>query len=219
MKRLICILLVCVLLIGGLSGCNEMPAVDKSVKPEEHLSQYKKLTDLYGTPWRDVLSKLDIDLQELDTEGLNHVGVPIQENYAGLEFDTYLRFGGDENYLCGVTLSATYQYPDEEERFLRDTVAVCRELISDFGDPSDTSIVFNWVEKYMGEQWNRDIQFWQDVQVLKRLADSDFSGTLLFWNLIPVAGEAVLKTNDEFGLSVCFSIQEEEGIAVLNITY
>lgn len=219
MRRMICIFMAVTLWVCALSGCNKMPAVDKDVKPEQHLSQYKQLTELYGTPWRDVLTQLEIDLQELDTEGLNHVGVPIQENYAGLVFDTYLRFDGEENSLCGVTLSATYQYPEDEAVFLRDVAKVCRELIADLGDPSDTSIVFNWVEKVMGETWNRDIAFWQDVQILKRLADQDYSGTLVLWNLSSVASETVLKANDGHSLSVSFSIREEEGIAVLDITY
>lgn len=219
MKKICCLLAVFAMLVGVISGCKKMPAVDKNVKPAEHLSQYQRLTELYGTPWRDVLAKLDVDLQELNTEGLNHVGVPIQETYAGITFDTFLRFDGEENALRGVTLSATYRYPEDEAAFLKDVTKVCRELITDLGDPSDTSMVFNFVDKVMGETWNRDIAFWQDTQILKRLADQDYSSTLVLWNLRSVASESVLKVNNGHSLSVSFSIREEEGTAVLDITY
>lgn len=213
-------LLVAVLIaVSALTGCNKMPVVDKSIKPEEHFSQYKTLTDLYGTPWRDTLQKLNIDLQELDTEGLNYVGVPLQESYAGLEFDTALRFGGDDNHLRGVEYSVSYQYPEDEVKLLQDMVKINRELISDFGKASDTSLVFNWVEKRLGEEWNRDIAYWQDVQVLKRLLDAGYDGTLLYWNLSSVDSDNIKNVHTEHGLSAGISIRGEEGIAVITINY
>lgn len=218
-KRIICLLAVAVLLVATMPGCNKMPAVNDNVKPGASFSQYDKLTALYGTPWREVLSELGIDLQELDTEGLNYVGIPVQESFAGITFDVALRFGGEDNHLVGVEYTATYQYPEDESKFLRDMVKVNRTLISDFGDPSDTSIVFNWAEKHLGEQWNRDIAYWQDVQILKRLADNDYGGTLLFWNLTTVAEEQILKVDSKHGLSSSFSIRDKDGIAVLQIGY
>ena len=160
MKRIISLIVAVLVLAAFLTGCNKMPAVDKSVKPEKYFGQYKTLTDLYGTPWRDTLKKLNVDFQELNTEGLNNVGIPLQEIYADITFNTALRFAGEDNHLRGVNYTATYQYPEDEVKLLRDLVKINRELISDFGAASDTSFVFNWAEKKLGEKWNRDIPFW-----------------------------------------------------------
>lgn len=219
MKRKISYFFAVLIMLSALSGCNEMPAVNGNIKPGQHFSQYNTLTDLYGTPWREVLEKLDIDQQELELEGLNSVGIPRQENYADITFNTALRFGGDENRLRGVEYTATYKYPEEEEKFLRDLVVINRELISDFGNASDTSFVFNWAEKILGEKWNRKIPYWQDVQVLKRLVDEGFEGSILYWNLTPVASAAVKKVHSNHGLSVDISIQKTEGVAVITINY
>lgn len=220
MRRIISLLIALLLMVSVFAGCNEMPTVDKSVKPEEHITLYKKLTDLYGVPWRDVLKELSVDLQQISAEGLNYVGIPMKENYAGLEFDVFLRFGGDDEHLLGVEYTATYQYPEDEARMLRDLVKINRELISDFGAASDTSLVFNWAEKRMGEKWNRDIAYWQDVQVLKRLLDNDYSGTLLLWNLNSVAPEQVKTLGRDHSLSVSFNIlSEEDNTAVITINY
>ena len=219
MRRIISLLVAALIAVSALAGCNKMPAVDKSVKTEEHFSLYKTLTDLYGTPWREVLEKLNIDLQEIDADGLTNVGIPLQETYAGIEFDVALRFGGEDEHLLGVEYTATYRHPESEGELLRDLVKINRELISDFGDASDTSIVFNWAEKRMGEKWNRDIAYWQDTQVLKRLLDDDFSGSLLYWNLNSVAPEQVEKLDRDHGLSVSVSVIEEENVAVITINY
>ena len=219
MSRVISLFLTVLFLLSALAGCNEMPAVNGNVKPGQHFSQYDTLTDLYGTPWREVLEKLDIDQQELDLEGLNCVGIPRQENYADITLNTALRFGGDENRLLGVEYTATYKYPEEEGELLRDLVMINRELISDFGNASDTSFVFNWAEKMLGEKWNRKIPYWQDVQVLKRLVDEGYEGRILYWNLTPVASAAVKKVHSNHGLSVNISILETEGLAVITINY
>lgn len=219
MKRIISFFSAVLLILPFFAGCNKMPAVEKSVKPEAHFQQYKTLTDLYGTPWRDTLQKLNIDLQELDTEGLNYVGIPLHETYSGITFDTALRFGGEDNHLRGVEYSATYKYPEDEIKLLQDMVKINRELISDFGEASDTSLVFNWVEKRMGETWNRDIAYWQDMQVLKRLLDADYDGTVLYWNLTSVASDNIKRVHTEHGLSVGISIRDQEGIAVITINY
>ena len=219
MRRVILILIAFTLVVAMFSGCNKMPAVDKNVKPEAHFGKYKMLTDLYGTPWRDVLNKLNIDQQEIEADGLTHVVIPMKETYAGFEFNIALRFGGENEHLLGVEYTATYQYPDEEGQLLRDLVKINQELISDFGEASDTSFVFNWVEKRMGEKWNREIAYWQDVQVLKRLLDDDYMGNLLLWNLNSVAPKHVKKLNRDHSLSVSFSVLENEGTAIISICY
>lgn len=219
MRKLIALIIAVLLTFPVFSGCNKMPAVDKNVKPEAHLSQYKTLTDLYGTPWREVLEKLDISMDEIDTEGLEYVGIPLKESYAGIEFATALRFGGEGSRLRNVEYSATYKYPDEEVKLLQDLVELNRKLIADFGKASDTSIVFNWAEKMLGEEWNRDIAYWQDRQVLKRLLDEGYDGRILYWNLSSVDSENIKKIHEDHGLSVDISIREEEGIAVITVSY
>lgn len=219
MKRILSLLLAILLVLSVVSGCKKMPAVDKNIKPGEHFSQYDKLTRLYGTPWRQVLEALDIGMEELEADGLTHVGVPIREEYANITFDTVLRFNGKDNSLSRVEYSATYQYPEEEEKLLQDLVKINRELIADFGKPSDTSFLFNWVEKKMGEQWNRDIAYWQDAQILKRLLDEDYDGNLLLWNLSSVAPEHMKELGLDTSLSIYVSVQKEEGTAVITINY
>ena len=219
MRRIISLFIAALITVFTLCGCNKMPAVDKNVDPSEHFSQYKTLTDLYGTPWRDVLKKLDIDYQKLDLDGLNCVGIPLQETYADMTFDTALRFRGDDNHLRGVEYTVTYQYPEEEGKLLKDLVKINRELISDFGKPSDTSLVFNWAEKKMGEQWNRDIPFWQDAQILKRLLDDHYTGSFLLWNLNSVAPEHIKVLDIEYSLGVSVYINDEEGTAAIIINY
>ena len=196
-----------------------MPAVDKNVKPEQHFSQYKKLSDLYGTPWRDTLKALNIDLQEVNADGLSNVGIPMQDTYAGVTFDIALRFGGEDEHLRRVEYTATYQYPENEMQMLQDLVKINRELISDFGKASDTSFLFNWAEKVLGETWNRDISYWQDTQILKRLLDEDYNGTLLLWNLSSVAPEHIKELGVDTSLSVYVSVQKDEGTAVITINY
>lgn len=219
MKRILLFLLTSLLAISIVSGCKKMPTVDKSLKPGECFSQYDKLTHLYGKPWQQALKELGISMQELDAEGLNYLGVPLQENYAGISFKTALRFGGEDNSLIGVEYTASYNYPEEEEKLLRDLVMINHELIADFGKSSDSSLVFNWAEKILGEKWNRDIAYWQDMQILKRLLDADYDGTLLRWNLSSVAEENVQKTRTEHFMSVGISIDREADIAVITIGY
>lgn len=219
MKKILSVLVVIFLLVSALSACNQRPAVDKSVKPEEHFSHYKILTDLYGTPWRDVLKKLNIDLQEINADGLNYVGIPLQETYAGISFDIALRFNGDANPLRGVEYTASYRYPEEEGELLRDLVKINRQLIADFGSASDTSYVFNWTEKHMGEEWNREIPYWQDVQVLKRLLDADYSGNLLLWNLSSIAPKHIKDLEIVHSLSISFYVNQDEGTALITINY
>lgn len=219
MRRILSLLLAILIIVSSMGGCKKMPAVDKNIKPEQHFSQYQMLTDLYGTPWRDTLKALNIDLQDVNADGLNNVGIPLQDTYAGITFDIALRFGGEDEHLRRVEYTATYQYPEDEMQLLQDLVKINRELISDFGKASDTSFLFNWVEKKLGEVWNRDIAYWQDIQVLKRLLDEEYSGTLLHWNLSSIAPERIKKMDIDTSLSIYVSIQETEGIAVITINY
>ena len=219
MRCIISFFLAALITVFTLCGCNQMPAVDKNIDPSEHFSQYKVLTDLYGTSWRDTLKSLNIDLQELNADGLNNVGIPQKETYAGTTFNTALRFRGNENYLGGVEYTVAYKYPEEEGKLLKDLVKINRELISDFGKPSDTSLVFNWAEKKMGEQWNRDIPFWQDTQILKRLMDDNYTGSLLLWNLNSVAPENIKALDIIHSLGVSVYINNEEGTAMIIINY
>ena len=158
-------------------------------------------------------------MNELDAEGLNYVGVPLQEIYAGIPFKTALRFGGEDNSLIAVEYTASYTYPEEEEKLLRDLVMINRKLIADFGESSDSSRVFNWTEKILGEKWNRDIAYWQDMQILKRLLDANYDGTLMRWNLSSVAEENVEEIQTEHLLSVGISIDREANVAVITIGY
>ena len=219
MKRRISLCIAILLVLSVMCGCNKMPAVDENIKPEAFLSQYKTLTELYGTPWRDALKSLDIDLQEINADGLANVGIPLQETYAGITFDVSLRFGGADEHLRGIEYTVEYSYPEAEAQLLKDLVKINRSLISDFGDPSDTSFVFNWAEKKLGEKWNRDIAYWQDSQVLKRLLDSGCTGTLLLWNLDSIAPDNIKALGIEHSLSIYVSVYEDEGVAFITINY
>jgi len=218
MKRILSLFITILLVLSLASGCKKMPAVDKNIKPGEHFSQYDKLVQLYGTPWRDALKELDIDIQDVKLDGLN-MGIPLQDTYADIDFDIMLRFGGEGEYLYDVEYTATYQYPEDEVKLLRDLVKINRELISDFGKASDTSFVFNWAEKMLGEEWNRDISYWQDMQILKRLLDEEYSGYILFWNLDSVATQNIKDMGVTHGLSVHVYINQDDGTADITISY
>lgn len=219
MRRTISILVSILLLLSALGGCGKMPAVDKSVKPGDHLGKYDTLTELYGTGWQEALEKLNIDVQDIKADGLSHVEIPVKEQYAGLEFDTILRFGDNGAGLLGVEHRVTYQYPEDEGKMLQDIVALNRQLIADFGEASDTSFLFNWTEKVLGEEWNRDIAYWQDQSVLKRLLDEGFDGRLLIWNLTSVATDTVKKVDPNHSLSVNIQLLKQEGTAVVSLYY
>lgn len=223
MKRIVGLCLAAVMFVSIFTGCDNQQK--KEIHPEQAFSQYKTLTDLYGTPWRDVLDTLGISNQEIVIYGDHLFGIPKTEVYAGIKFDMKLLFRGDDRHLYGVGYEVEYQYPENEEQLLRDIVTICRQLTEDFGEPSNVNYVFNWVEAYMYEEWNRDIAYWQDIQVLKRLLDNNFTGTLLTWDLTAIQNEAIKgereSINTESNHSVTFSIQisNEEGIRTLVIMY
>lgn len=221
MKRVLCLCIA--VLMSVLSGCTKEPTVAADVLPQLYFSHYGEFTDLYGTPCMDTLDALGVDLHEVNIIHEDRLGIPKTESYAGVEFAVYLQFGGDDSHLCGVDNQATYQYPEDEEKLLRDIVTISKSLIKDFGEASDVSFVFNWVQIKLKEAWNRDIAYWQDIQVLKRLFDEGFDGELLYWNMTPLdtVKEELKSYGDEGGHSLSFSVSIDKynGTATLSIVY
>ena len=219
MKQVIAFLVAVLLIAFTLFSCNQLPAVDKDMNPQAFFSQYEVLTSLYGTPWRDTLEKIGVGLSDVTADGLSNVLIPQKEDYAGVTFDVFLRFGGSDNHFSGVRYSATYADPEDEEQMLRDLVKINRKLIDDLGDSFDTSFVFNWVENSMGENWNREIPYWQDMQVIKRLIDNDFGGYLLRWNLDSIANAQIKSLGVKHSLRIDATIDKQEGTATISIYY
>ena len=225
MKRIVSLFIVLAILACVVSGCKKMPGVDPDVQPELCFSHYKELTDLYGTSKWDTLKAFGIDQQEITNYGPDRYGIPRTEEYAGINFDITLMFG-KESHFCSVDYQAAYQFPEDEMKLLEDIVTISKQLISDLGEASDTSFVFNWAEVYLDQKWDRDIAYWQDISVLKRLMDEGFQGTLLRWNLTPVASEPVKAElekyhGDEDLHSLSFSVMfnENDNTAILDILY
>ena len=217
MKRMVCLLIALAFL---LVGCNKMPTVSDDVKPEEHFAHYKTLTELYGTARMDTFKALNVAQKDIVIYHDERLGIPQKESYAGIDFNIWLRFINSK--LSGVEYEATYQYPDEKDKMLQDLVTINKALVKDFGEASDTSIVFNWVEAYLDEKWDRDIAYWRDASVLVRLVDSDFSGSLLYWDMTNIASKTVKETLGEdrrHGLSIRFFINEQEGFASVSVEY
>lgn len=225
MKRMISLFLAIAMMILAFTGCNKMPTVDKSVQPDQIFSHYKALTDQYGLSISQTLNNLKIDPQTLINNGSAVFGIPWDEEYAGITFDVGLNFGTGEQFT-GVRYKAEYQYPDDELSLLQDTVAVSKQMISDFGDKLDATYVFNWVEAYLQEEWDRNILYWEDMSVLKRLLDEGYAGALLRWDITPVCGEHV-KTylQESYGkdgrhcLFLSIQVDKEQGLAYVEIMY
>lgn len=225
MKRMISLFLAIAMMILGFTGCNKMPTVDKSVQPDQIFSHYKTLTDQYGLSMSQTLNNLKIDPQMLINNGSAVFGIPWDEEYAGFTFDVGLNFGTGEQFT-GVHYEISYQYPENELQLLQDTVAVSKQMISDFGDKLDATHAFNWVETYLKEEWDRDIRYWEDISVLKRLLDEGYEGPILKWDITPVAGESVRAyLQERYGkdgrcaLFLSVYTDKEQGVAYLNITY
>ncbi len=225
MKRAISLILAIIMVLPCLTGCNKLPAVDKSIQPEQIFSHYRTLTDQYGLSISQTLNNLKIDPQTLINNGSAVFDIPWDEEYAGITFDIGLNFGTGEQFT-GVHYKAEYQYPDDELRLLQDTVAVSKQMISDFGDKLDATYVFNWVEAYLQEEWDRDIRYWEDISVLKRLLDEDYAGALLTWDITPVCGEHVKSyLHENYGkdsrhcLFLSIHVDKEQGLAYVEITY
>ncbi len=225
MKRTVSLFLTIVITFLCMSGCNKAPAVDKSVRPEQIFSYYKTLTDQYGISMSETLENLNIDPQTVINNGSALLGIPWEEKYAGIAFDVSLNFGTGEQF-SGVHYKSMYTYPEDEYQLLLDAVAVCKQLISDFGDKLDASYAFNWVEVYLKEEWDRDIRYWEDISVLKRLLDESYNGPLLVWDMTTVCSERVRAyLREQFGkdgrhtLTLSIYADKEQGLSYLEISY
>ena len=196
MKRLIATLFAVSFTLSLLAGCTR--TVSDDVEPEKCFSHYAELTALYGTPRMDTPAALGFDLQAVENISDNRWGFPIEEEYADLNFDISINFSGKDYHFSGVCMERVYKLPEEETDLLMDAANVCKQLSFDFGKPNDTSYFFNWVEAMMGEEWNRDIKFWQDPSLLKRVVDEDFSGNLVTWDLTPVATTTIKKELESY---------------------
>lgn len=220
MKRYILIVLAMCMLFLTCAGCGRR-GVDPDVKPEMYFSQFREFTDLYGKERMAALDVLGVDLQEVENISDNRWGINRRESYAGMEFEISAIFRGKENLFSGVYMERTYQFPEEKDDLIMDAVAVCKQLNADFGVATDNSYFFNWVSMMMGEDWNRDIKFWQDPFVIKRVVDENYAGTLLAWDLTPVASTAIKQHlgDTRHGLACSLHINESDGEAYLTITY
>lgn len=224
--RGICILLL-LAMVSALFGCGKEPGVDPSVDPGKIFTHYNELTRHYGTVGRmETLNALGIDLQMVDIQNPDRLGLPLTETYAGVQFDTYICFSGKDTHFSGVEYLAEYRFPEEKDKLIADILALSDQLIKDFGEATDTSYVFNWAETMLKEEWNREIAYWQDPAVLDRLIDEEFCGELLWWNLTPVASETILKELESYdnkdavhGLLFDLMADEVDGIVTISLWY
>ena len=207
------------------TGCTEHE-VKKDAQPGKVFSQYDRLTGLYGTAGRnEVLDQLGIDLQAVNIENGDHLGLPIQDTYAGLDFDIYLNFGHDDGVLNSVEYERVYRYPEEREQMIMDITTLCDQMILDFGDEADTEYVFEWAQKMLKEEWNQDIKVWQDAAILRRLMNEDYYGSILWWDMTSVASETVrnhLESRGKdyvHGLAISIGVSAYEGKAYIMINY
>lgn len=222
LKRLVCAV-ICLCILIAAAGCGKIPAVDPDLKMEDYFSQYTRFTELYGTPRMDTPAALGVDLQQIENISENRWGMPIQEEYGGFTFDVSTMFRGAEYCFSGVMMTKTYAYPEETDEIAMDTAKLCKQLVTDFGDASDTSFFFNWVDVMLGEEWNREIKFWQDPFVLLRVIEAEYGGSLLVWDLSPVASQTVKNHTKSLGfrhtLTCSLHIYATEGRAELTIAY
>jgi hypothetical protein len=218
---------VLIIMVGILSGCGKEPGVDPNVDPGKIFTHYNELTRYYGTAGRmETLNALGMDLQLVNIQNPDRLGLPLTETYAGVQFDVYICFSGKDTHFSSVEYIAEYRFPEEKDKLIADILAVSDQLIKDFGDATDTSYVFNWAEVMLKEEWNRDIAFWQDPAVLDRLIDEEFCGELLWWNLTPVASETILKELESYGdkdavhgLLFDLMANEIDGIVTISLWY
>ena len=208
------------------SGCSKKYQVRKDFDPGEIFSYYHKLTSLIGTVGRnEVLRALDVDLQQVNIENGDHIGLPLKESFAGLDFDIYLTFGHQNAQFMNVDYRRTYDYPQDREKMIEDLQTVCTRLAAIVETKPNTSFVFNWAETFLKEEWDRDIAVWQDASILRRLMAEEFNGSLMWWDMTHIAGESVrayLKTRGSDAahtLGVSFYVSEYNGIGYIEIHY
>ncbi len=220
MKRLLSMALILAMILAVFAGCKKDTAVD----PTPYFSLYPKVTALYGTKRMETPEALGFDLQQVENISDNRWGFPLTESYAGLTFDFSAMFSGPDYLFSGTYLERSYTYPDDKDKLIFDTVALCTQLSRDFGPATDTSYFYNWVEVMLGEQWNEDIKFWQDAWVMERVVDAQYAGSLLVWDLTSVADPAVLQALRSAGKQRLFlvcslHIDDYNHVATLTITY
>lgn len=220
MKRFCAAVLAIGLILVGCAGCGNN-GVDPGVKLGAYFTQYDLHTQCYGMERMAALEALGVDLQDVENISHNRWGFSKTDEYAGLHFAVSGLFRGKEYSFSGVYMEKSYKYPEDKTVFLLDTVKVCRQLTNDIGPATDTSYFFNWISAMMGEDWNRDIKFWQDPKVLERVVNEGYSGSLLSWDLSAVASQTVKNALGEAKHALVCSIQvsEENGTAALVITY
>lgn len=224
-KRIIAFFLVFAVLL--LSGCGEKKyKVKKDFAPGELFSFYDTYASLVGTAGRnEVLNALKIDLQEVNIENGDHLGIPLKENYAGMDFDIYLMFGHNNAQFMGVDYRREYAYPGDREKMVEDIQTVCSRLAANVETQPNTSFVFNWAETYLKEDWDREIKVWEDASILRRLMNEEYNGSLMLWDMTDVAGDSVkeyLKTRGSDAvhtLSVSIYISEYNGLGYIEIRY
>lgn len=223
-KKLFALLLIPALLI--LPGCGEKYQVRKDFAPGEIFSYYDTLTSLIGTIGRnEVLNALDVDLQDVNIENGDHIGLPMKESFAGLDFDIYLTFGHSNAQFMNVDYRREYAYPQDQEKMIEDLRTVCAKLSAVVETQPNTSFVFNWVETFLKEEWDRGIVVWQDAAILRRLMDEEYNGSIMYWDMTHIAGETVkayLKTRGSEAahtLGVSIYVSDYNGIGYIEIHY
>ncbi len=224
LRKVFVFLLVLTLLT--LPGCSEKYQVRDDFAPGEIFTYYDELTSLVGTVGKnEVLDALEIDLQQVNIENRDHIGLPMKESFAGLDFDIYLTFGHNNAQFMNVDYRRTYAYPQDQEKMIEDLQTVCARLTAAVETQPNTSFVFNWAETILKEEWDRDIVVWQDASILRRLMAEEFNGSLMWWDMTHVAGESVkeyLKTRGSdavHSLGLSFYVSEYNGIGYIEVHY
>lgn len=222
--RLVALVLLAVTLFFG---CGKDHSVDKDVQLDKLFSTYRELSPHLGTAGKmETLDNLRIDLQQVNIESADHLGIPMQEQYAGLTFDVYINFNTkqDVDFFSGIEFVKQYRYPEQKKQLIADVKAVTEKMVNDFGENGDRSFTINWVETMLHEQWDPDIDYWQDPSILERLFSEGYCGELLWWDITPVVDTKVKSAIEEYIPDKVFGIcpyvlipHTGEGIAELRI--
>lgn len=209
--KTIAVILFLILMISIFAGCSEEKNWDPQNDPKKHITQYEKLTSLYGTERMATLEKLGYTLEEVDVVSGYYIGIPEQVEYAGVTFGIYLHFDNDAR-LSGITYEKIYAYPTEKDRVIQDALKIGKQMEQELGGPDETDIWNDWFEEKYGKEMDPDPPTYKSEAELKKLIENDVGGSIAWWDVTGFATEENLAYKAErfdedikLGISLNFS--------------
>jgi len=151
LKRTVCMLLLCVLLLA-LTACAAKP--EKSETPaKQNPPHFDELTSMLGKSWKDAGAALGYSEQQLQ-EGLEgniasyYVHIPEKVEYLGMEWDIVLKFNSNDPESPEGILRVIYvrHYDDTDltaraTQAVKDSLAVRDSLLEEYGEMKETAVV------------------------------------------------------------------------------